>query len=360
MPLFLLTVVGSLLVVALTAAAARSRFGAKLVGLFCAVAALCPLPILLVQVILTCLVALAWKPSRSKTTAMVVASVIGMGINLGLVGVFVHDVHQKAQAVIEMFPLESVADRLAYETKAMAVPFTLSSQVERRPSQIENQDWSSTRTEMLKSLHDQKRSEFAIAFGFGNSRLILPVMEPIPLPSKPPSDVATSVVEARPNEVALQSLHETGFMEFIDPSRLGYIQDRDHVAGFESHRFMKLPSISPENRSKPEFQLVRLELVSLLKHEVPVAYVSDHLPQMDELRDAPTRPLDDFERNSLDRLRSDEDLVIDDAPNRIRMVGSLRAGKDCLECHSVRRGELLGAFSYELIGPSRVRVEPGA
>jgi hypothetical protein len=81
---------------------------------------------------------------------------------------------------------------------------------------------------------------------------------------------------------------------------------------------------------------------------------------MDELRDAPTRPLDDFERGAIDRLRSDEDLVIDDAPNRIRMVGSLRAGKDCLECHSVRRGELLGAFSYELIGGRPVRAEPGA
>jgi len=93
-----------------------------------------------------------------------------------------------------------------------------------------------------------------------------------------------------------------------------------------------------------------------------VAYVSKNLPQMDELRDAQTRPLDDFEQHALDRLRSDEDLVIDDAPNRIRMVGSLRAGKDCLECHSVRRGELLGAFSYELIGgrPIPVRAEPGA
>jgi hypothetical protein len=60
------------------------------------------------------------------------------------------------------------------------------------------------------------------------------------------------------------------------------------------------------------------------------------------------------------------DFVIDDNDDRIRMVGSLRAGKNCLECHSVRRGELLGAFSYELV-PTRPlpakkerRVEPGA
>ena len=64
----------------------------------------------------------------------------------------------------------------------------------------------------------------------------------------------------------------------------------------------------------------------------------------------------------------ESDGRIDDAPNRIRMVGSLRAGKDCMECHSIRRGELLGAFSYELVPPrpmpvkqrEETRTEPGA
>jgi hypothetical protein len=48
-------------------------------------------------------------------------------------------------------------------------------------------------------------------------------------------------------------------------------------------------------------------------------------------------------------MRSDEDVVIDEQPDRILMVGSLRAGRDCLKCHSARRGELLGALTYELI-----------
>jgi hypothetical protein len=148
----------------------------------------------------------------------------------------------------------------------------------------------------------------------------------------------------------------------VAAERIGLVQDRDHVVGFEPHRFTQMP------QSKADFQLLRLELVSLLKHAVPVAYVSEHLPRMDQLNAAPTRSLDDFERHSLDLLRTDEDLVIDDAPNRIRMVGSLRAGKDCMECHSVRRGELLGAFSYELVPTRPVpvkrreekRAEPGA
>ena len=145
-------------------------------------------------------------------------------------------------------------------------------------------------------------------------------------------------------------MHDAGFQDFIDPDRIGFVMGRDHVAGFQSHRFTKLPA-APEQKAQPrqQWQIIRLELVSLLKHEVPVAYVSENLPLMDELRDAPTRPLDEFERRALDRLRLDEDLLIDDTANRIRMVGSLRAAKSCLDCHSVQRGDLLGALTYELV-----------
>ena len=57
--------------------------------------------------------------------------------------------------------------------------------------------------------------------------------------------------------------------------------------------------------------------------------------------------MDAFESAALARLRTQEDIVIDETPSRIRMVGSLRAGQTCIECHDVRRGELLGALTYE-------------
>ena len=60
-------------------------------------------------------------------------------------------------------------------------------------------------------------------------------------------------------------------------------------------------------------------------------------------------PWIDFEATALEELRSNEDLVVKDGVNRIRMLGSLRAGNDCLKCHSVKRGHLLGAFSYEVV-----------
>ena len=154
-------------------------------------------------------------------------------------------------------------------------------------------------------------------------------------------------------------MHDGGLEDFFDTERMGYVKDQHHVVGFEPHRFLAVPKLPEREPATSHWQVVRLELVSLLKHETPVAYVSNHLPQMDKLKDAATRPLNGFEQGAIDRLRTDEDLVIDESPNQIRMVGSLRAGKNCLECHSVRRGELLGAFSYEL-APERLVPLPKA
>jgi hypothetical protein len=86
-----------------------------------------------------------------------------------------------------------------------------------------------------------------------------------------------------------------------------------------------------------------------LKYDQPVAYVSNNLPKMDELRDAPTRPLDAFEQEALAALQQGEDLMLEGRPGHMRMLGSLRAAKQCLRCHQVSRGALLGAFSYKLV-----------
>ena len=70
---------------------------------------------------------------------------------------------------------------------------------------------------------------------------------------------------------------------------------------------------------------------------------------MEDLRDAKVRPLNDFETPSLKKLIDGEDVVVSASLNRIQMLGSLRATKECQQCHSVERGALLGAFSYELL-----------
>jgi hypothetical protein len=66
------------------------------------------------------------------------------------------------------------------------------------------------------------------------------------------------------------------------------------------------------------------------------------------LQKAETRPLTKFETRALKSLREGDDLVTEATTEQIRMLGSLRASKQCLACHEVKRGELLGAFSYKL------------
>jgi mono/diheme cytochrome c family protein len=69
---------------------------------------------------------------------------------------------------------------------------------------------------------------------------------------------------------------------------------------------------------------------------------------MDELRQAPTRPLDDFEATSLAKLREGKDILAAESAQYLRVLGSIRSVKQCIDCHGGERGDLLGAFSYTL------------
>ena len=69
---------------------------------------------------------------------------------------------------------------------------------------------------------------------------------------------------------------------------------------------------------------------------------------MEELAKGTTIPPDDFEMAGLQSLRSGEDLFAHEQGGVLRAVGALRATKQCLQCHGGNRGDLLGAFSYNL------------
>ncbi|MFP6768308.1 MAG: hypothetical protein VB859_09065, partial [Planctomycetaceae bacterium] len=92
--------------------------------------------------------------------------------------------------------------------------------------------------------------------------------------------------------------------------------------------------------------LERVELVSLLLHDEPGVYVSENLPRMDELAGSRLRSLNRFEALAMNNLRDGESLVVRGQGDQLKMLGSLRAAKQCAACHRVPRGTLLGAFSY--------------
>jgi len=227
---------------------------------------------------------------------------------------------------------------------------------------------------MLDRLHDRTYALFLMSEGFGQTRmrrvtpkrLELEQVDPIPIvsagidpleydPENPPLDDHFPQSVPKPNPASAEGfpadLHHEGVELFLSLDRIGYVQDLDHVAGFQPHGFYERGKNYNRLEAGSLWRVTKVQLVSLLKHETPVAYISKDLPRMDQLAEAPTRPLNEFEQQALSRLHTEEDLVTEEGENRIRMLGAIRAAKSCLECHSVQRGELLGAFSYELRRP---------
>ncbi len=272
------------------------------------------------------------------------------------------------------FPLESLSARLAYERKpdgsskmSANASSPLSEPIESNLRHLEGRDYEAFyRGQMLERIHSDHQANFLEAMSFGYRRMVkirvrkeaivLPESPPIPfeVSTKDGSTVSLanrtepSSATPHPGEVSLTNLNWASLEDFLDKGRMGYVQDREHVAGFLPHRFTKMPGPTTEPW-RNTWQISRLELIGILKHATPRVYISERLPRMDDLAKAPTRDTNWFEADALRRLRTKEDLVIDYELERIWMVGSLRAGSDCQKCHAVQRGELLGALSYELV-----------
>ncbi len=301
----------------------------------------------------------------------------------------------------ELETVASLRPRLAYEAKHAKAAPTLSKE---SGTQLDNfeallyQEYRAIGRQLaFRNLHDQSVKEFVGAEGFGMERMIIFLPKYLEVPKAPPielvtnkdfseSDAGDSVKVPRSDVVAnplrlptadsLLGFHLDGKRSFANLAGFAFIpgtaqaglyprggfragEAKDRKAnlkmGFWPHHFRHVPEVPRVERkdvktpAKEKWLVQRIELVSLLRHEQPVAYVSKHLPRMDELRKAETRPLDGFELTALAGLKKGETLVTDASVNRIYLLGAVRAARQCLDCHQVERGTLLGAFSYELL-----------
>jgi hypothetical protein len=280
----------------------------------------------------------------------------------------------------------SVADRLAYETKREnggdpVLGEDASKQLDAFEQRLGPKNHLVVRFGRgLQQLHQDKVDQFTQRDGFGQARMDSFPREILELSDAPPLEFADvpelnsfeegkkvtlpkAGQELRANKQRLPSLerlggfHADGELNFLDPASFGLIGDKATVAGFVPHQFRYEPELAdapppPKFRGPPRpperWAIRRLELVSLLKHKEPAVYVAQELPRMQDLKKADTRPLTEFEEGALKALRGGEEMVAEASTNRIRMVGAIRATKQCLDCHSVQRGEMLGAFSYDL------------
>jgi hypothetical protein len=302
---------------------------------------------------------LGWKGSGKQAPVFAWLSVVATAAAYGFVGWFVWREERHLGRLREEYAFTSMEERLPAPRATLRAGH-LPKTAETNLAKIEEGTAErGIRTMLLDRLHQSTVTRFVESPGFGLARSIRPSPEWLTQEEQawrePPVDNPGKQVpvEGSPGDLEKESftgdrtpldkLHVDSVVKFVFPDGFGLVKDRRNVAGFLSHRFTEAPS-------SRTLRVEAIDLVSLLLHDQPVAYVSKHLPQMKELRskNAPTRPLDTFESVGLVQLEGGEDLYVYSKGNTIRMLGSLRAGKQCVTCHGCERGDLLGAFSYTL------------
>jgi hypothetical protein len=299
---------------------------------------------------------LVWAAARRRRWLFLPLSGAAAAAAFGIAGWSALEGQQEYDDLREQFPFESMQARVPEPRPTLRgqLPEPAAQRLTRLEESLPN-GRSSFRVYLLQKLHEEKVQLFINSPGFGVSRLPLPTsrrLTPVlrketrvPQPD-PRSDFLWSPGETtwkpRPWDDDLYRVHRDGVLDFANADGFGFVKDRRHVAGFESHRFSRVPGPAEK------WTVQTLDLVGLLTHEAPVAYVSAHLPRMDELREAPTRPLDGFETSGLEGLLRGEDLVLGATSEGLRMLGVIRSVRQCVQCHGGERGDLLGAFSYTL------------
>ena len=88
-----------------------------------------------------------------------------------------------------------------------------------------------------------------------------------------------------------------------------------------------------------------LNLIGIAKRQEPVLF--DYI--VHGSNGVASRPLSDFESQAIARLRRGGSVVNRRTRAEIQIVGAIRAGSACLQCHHpYREGDLLGAMRYVL------------
>ncbi|TWT96884.1 hypothetical protein Pla108_26590 [Botrimarina colliarenosi] len=304
---------------------------------------------------LTSVLTIGWRPYPARRLAA-----CGLAMLLAYsYGFFVAWKEGSAiSAMREKYALVSLVDRLPnLSTEPMELPPIQLTQQQAADLAMDDKiaGGNTRRKSSLQRLHSDRYLAFTRAQGFGVTRLNY--IDPARIETqtdellqtagrKTPIDLFLTKADAP------QGLHRRMLRSFLDPERLGYVENKLATSGFLGHAIGLDSDDFTRGQDLKYLRIDRLELVGLLMHDKPVAYISTRLPDMEELRSVPTRDLDEFESAALEKLYGQEDVVVDeqlvDGKMHARMLGAVRAGKSCAACHEVPHGTLFGAFSYDL------------
>lgn len=344
------------------------------------------------------------RSDNVRKTRTVATCLVLTAASYGLLSFFALQSVADRQALQQEFPVESLVPRLEYELSSTdgseATDHPTAAHASAAIDDGSGSNWdqttwvehlnnaldpnnSSTRNFMLHKVHENAVQAFIDSSAFGVARMLHPNAERIrdratlvaqPRTSIPEprlsaqSDLEPASLDDDERQVLLATMNDAHYrasFDFVDPDGIGVFQSRERILGFLSHRLSRVPETKVErthhsNDSGDGWKIQTIELVSLLKFPTPRVYVSEYLPRMEELRTAPTRELDEFEHSALEKLRSGDEMADHATLNHVRMLGALRALKQCSECHFAKPGTLLGAFSYRLerVTPRPKPVEP--
>jgi hypothetical protein len=322
------------------------------------VLATCFFPAVALQSILLVVVLVAWTLWRGKPRSFVALSLGATAAAYAVVGWLAF---QTSQRLLEEHPYVSMEERLPKAPAcAGLLPDATVRHLDELEGMLEHRDAGTKvedqRVSYLRQLHEKTLQVFLAQPEFGVARMPgvtewvlrsgLRDGPPLPQPGAARTSRWSAAAFLEPSAAApaepgrdLLWLHMLSVTDFVNANGFGFFKDRQHVAGFQPHQVS-------EPRAAQGWVLQTLDLVGLVRHDEPVAYVSNHLPRMDELRAAPTRPLDAFEAAGLAALRRGDLLFARRAADDLRLLGSIRSTRQCISCHGGQRGELLGAFSY--------------
>lgn len=362
---FLLAVVGAVLI---GDKQAKPRFGTLFVAALLAIAPVflgCFFPCVFFQAVMLVALACADALGDFKARTYFTAACVGTGLVYAVVG-FVQ--WHALGTLQQQYPFESMESRLldvrptsiAMQGVAARNDVNILEGMLEEHLTMSSAGWGGGREAHLERLHEHTVQCFVNSPGFGVARAPgLTVSEDVlqrgtkeesarPVQPQPRGSEALSpgdpgVPCPSADQPDWEGFHRSCYMDFVYAEGFGLFKDRQHVAGFRPHQFRTAPERNADWR-----KLLSVDLVGLVMHEKPVAYVSDLLPRMDELRTAPIRELDAFETQGLAALKSGDTLFIRQHDDRLRLLGAIRATKQCVECHGCERGDLLGAFSYVL------------
>jgi hypothetical protein len=150
-------------------------------------------------------------------------------------------------------------------------------------------------------------------------------------------------------------LHPPPAWSSVEQMHAVYVEKFIQSSGFGAGRMgpVDLRTFSELVLNGQPYTVKKVELIGLIKHPEPTAYVIGMPPQKafftnDAARHIQTRALTTFETDALIKLRNGRNEIVGTHDGSQAILGAVRAQKKCLKCHEGKTGNLLGAFSYSM------------